>query len=391
MRRLMLRTAVVLATLAALAMLWPLRRPAVLLLCSVGLAASCEPWIAALVRRRLPRSAAVALVYALGFLVAAGVIFIAGAEMPEEASRAAGELERLYADARVHSLQQGLFARVLADHLPAATQLLDAGALESFGAGALAWTERALGFVGDALIVLVLSVFWTYGRQPLERLGLSLFPATQRSRTRQLWQALGDGVGAQLRSDLIQSLLAGLFAALGFLAIGAPYAISAALCIALLRLIPLVGPILALGLSFLCGASCGASWGFIAAAGTVALFVWLRFSVGKRLAGAHRHHPILVAVVLTALWAVGGVYALFAAGPIAAALSALGDWLFAEAGAPVDPGRDHGWSKLAKRLDELDALMRRSTNPLPELESVAGRLADLVREAASTDGAASGP
>jgi hypothetical protein len=95
------------------------------------------------------------------------------------------------------------------------------------------------------LIILFLSIYWSTNQIHFERLWLSLLPSGQRKQARGIWRTVEPDIGAYIRGELIQSLLAGLLLGLGYWLLGSPYPALLALVGALASLIPMVGIVLA--------------------------------------------------------------------------------------------------------------------------------------------------
>ena len=70
--------------------------------------------------------------------------------------------------------------------------------------------------VGQLVVVIALSAYWSASHEVLERLWLSLVPARSRPRARDVWRAVERSVGTHMRSELTQSVLAVLILAVTF-------------------------------------------------------------------------------------------------------------------------------------------------------------------------------
>ena len=99
--------------------------------------------------------------------------------------------------------------------------------------------------IGQLLISLVLSIYWSVDQQHFKRLWLSLLPFDMRARAREIWQEIETGLGGYLRSQLIQSMLALILMGIGFQVLGLKYAVALAFLGAIGWLIPWVGVLLA--------------------------------------------------------------------------------------------------------------------------------------------------
>jgi predicted PurR-regulated permease PerM len=105
----------------------------------------------------------------------------------------------------------------------------------------LGFSRGIAGLVSGLFVVLFLSLYWSLNQGHFERLWLSLLPPGQRNRTRNIWKTIEADLGAYIRSQVVQSLLAGLLLGLGYWALGSPYPVLLALTGALACLIPMVG------------------------------------------------------------------------------------------------------------------------------------------------------
>ncbi|MCZ7672142.1 MAG: AI-2E family transporter [Chloroflexi bacterium] len=76
--------------------------------------------------------------------------------------------------------------------------------------------------MSGGLVILFLSLYWSLDRVRFERLWLSLLPPEQRARARDIWQTIESDLGSYIRSEVAQSLLAGLLLGLGYWALGSP-------------------------------------------------------------------------------------------------------------------------------------------------------------------------
>src|SRR6185369_9351425 len=100
---------------------------------------------------------------------------------------------------------------------------------------------------------LILSVYWSTNQVHFERLWLSLLPAEQRKLARNVWRTIELELGAYIRSEIIQSFLAGFLLTIGYWMLGCPYPALLGVFGAIAWLIPLVGAPLAMVLPLLVG------------------------------------------------------------------------------------------------------------------------------------------
>lgn len=249
-REIALRTTVVVATLLALLILWQIGVSVAILLASLALGACMYPLVEHLQERGWPRLGAIALAVAgsllliLGFAVSMAVPL--AADLQEISQDVTESIERL----AIADPDHWLLRAVRPAPAPAAGEEA-ATPVASPGVGTL--MRSAVGTVTDLIqlgahfaICIALSVYWTIDRQRIERLWLSLVPVKRRVPAQKLWQSVERELGAYLRSELAQGLLAALLLWAGFELLGLRYAALAALAAAVLSMIPWLGSLFAI-------------------------------------------------------------------------------------------------------------------------------------------------
>jgi predicted PurR-regulated permease PerM len=65
----------------------------------------------------------------------------------------------------------------------------------------LGFTKDIGGFVSNALVILLLSIYWSLNQGHFERLWLSLLPSGQRKQARGIWRTVELDLGAYIRSE----------------------------------------------------------------------------------------------------------------------------------------------------------------------------------------------
>ena len=118
------------------------------------------------------------------------------------------------------SFQQALVAR-----LPSPSELFEAFTGDQGQLvlpALLGFTQGIGGVVSGVFVVLFLSLYWSINQIHFERLWLSLLPSGQRKQARDIWRTVEPDIGAYIRSEVVQSLLAGLLLGLGYWAARVP-------------------------------------------------------------------------------------------------------------------------------------------------------------------------
>jgi len=177
-------------------------------------------------------------------------------------------------------------------------------------------TQGISGIVSGLFIILFLSVYWSVSQSSFERLWLSLLPSEQRKQARGIWRRVEPDVGAYIRSEVIQSILAGLLLALGYWLLGSPYPVLLALIGALTSLIPVVGAVLAIIPVLLLGLLTSAQLSVFTGLYTVIVLIALRVWVKPRLFKRRWDNPILTIVLLLVLGKALGLVGIIVAPPI---------------------------------------------------------------------------
>ena len=219
-------TALVVATLLGLAVLWTFRGPTLIFLLSLVVAAAVRAPIEHLAGRGLPKPAALAGVYAAGFLVLAVLTVAVGYLASDELSRAGEDFRQLYEYSTRHSSPVLWIEHVAGVRMPPADELLTA-LLGRHGGQAvrlvLGTAFGAASAVVDIVLVVVLSIYWASDCAYFERFWLSLLPLPERASARDLWRMLETELGAYVRSEIAQSLLAGVLLGAGYHLLGLSY------------------------------------------------------------------------------------------------------------------------------------------------------------------------
>jgi predicted PurR-regulated permease PerM len=380
MKRIMGYTAVVLATLTGLFLLWQFRLVLLLFISSLFIAAMIRPLVDWLSEHGLPRGVAQLFLYLLGIgsfllLLLLGGDMLMG-EINSGANRAVVEYEILYDTWREGAAWQQTAVGMLPRPLTVGAaqdwqveQMLPA--VMNVGRGVTA-------VVGGILLTLALSFYWSADQYRFERLWLSLLPPKRRAYARASWRGIETAVGSYLRSQLAQSGLAAVFVGLGAWLAGLEYPLLLAFFAALAALVPFFGGLLTAVIAFGLG-SLESIWiGTGMAIYTLVVFVGLDFFVESRLWQRKRRSFLLTILVIIPLFEAFGLWGLIVAPPLAAALEVL----IKQAYAFYTVGRD-----TAVRLDDLEAryqyliehIAQSEDGPVtPELQSITERLSELL-------------
>jgi putative permease len=309
----------VMTTLLALVVLWQFRIVVAYVLISLTLTAAL---LRPLVNRLVGRGFVVRLAWILLYLVALGsfgfLLFLTG-------ETAINEIQQLAHTVSVQDtwrlpiwLQDSPFQQALVARLPPPSKLFEA-VIGDQGQlvlpAILGFTQGIGSIVSGLFVILFLSVYWSINQIHFERLWLSLLPSGQRKQARDIWRTVEPDIGAYIRGEVIQSLLAGLLLGLGYWLLGSPYPALLALAGALACLIPVVGAALAVIPVLLVGLLTSVQLSLFTALYALVVLTALGVWVKPRLFIRRWDNPILTVVLLIVLADAFGLVGIIVAPP----------------------------------------------------------------------------
>ncbi len=384
MKRLAWFTGVILATFTGALLFWEFRVAVVLLLLSLVIAATVRPLVDWFAARRLPRALALLFTYAtcVGFIIA--LVVILSGPLLTDLQKLTTDVTSGYEQLRREWPNGTLFQKTIAQQLPAATDLYAAITGPQGGAllqTALGFTLGSLDLLGQLLISLVLSIYWSTDQERFKRLWVSLLPFEMRARAREIWQNVETSLGGYLRSQLIQSALALILLGIGYQVLGLKYPAALALIGTIGWLIPWVGVLLALIPAVLIGLAISPALAALAAALTIGVLSFLEFVVEPRLFNRRRFSSLLVVIVVLVLVDQFGLIGILIAPPLAAVIQIFASQLLG-ATQVTKPQLAQPASALQARLQSVQTLLAGQTeSPTPEITSLVDRLTQLILRA----------
>jgi putative permease len=370
-------------TLCGLALLWTFRTAAILFLVSMGVAAAVRPLVDRLRGRGLSLKSALALTYFVCLVVVGALTYILAARLVVELPLAIDRLVEGYRHVATAWPWAGGYRQFVSGLLPTPSEFEQAVAeieAASVAGQAVDTTVTLLNAVGQVLLVLVLSIYWSSGRDSFERLWLSFLPARKRQRAQTVWIATRRNVGSHMRRELVLSVLAGFCLMIGLRLSGCELWALATVSVLVLRLVPLLGGAAAV-LAAVAIAAASGWWPALAAGSlTLVLLAGLRFFVAPRMLQVERQlDPILAIIVILALAAHFGLAGLVAAPFVAATIQTIFSEIIAARAVETElPSID----ELNARLDRLERRFRWHP-PSPTVSSLMSRLQYLLERATS--------
>jgi len=383
-------TLIILLTISALVVLWQIRQVVVLFLLSLATAAAFRPLVDYLADRRISRTIALLISYGLVIVVVVGLLLLITGPLVLEIEQASNQLASVYERIMTIWPTSSLtFLRTLAAMLPPPVQLY-AGMTGQGGdrmiQTVLGVSTNVVSFAANLGIILVMSLYWSVDSLYFERLLLSLIPVERRLQARLIWQGIEKGVGAYIRSELTQSLLAGFLLWLGYRLMGLDYPLLLAFLGALVWLIPWFGAILAIIPPFLVGLTSGPALAIVAAIYTLAVLVVQEVIIEPRIFRRHSYSSLVLILVALALGDVFGLLGLILAPLVSATLQIVIKYLVPSPTAVVSArlcneeateGIEALQARLAQTRDEIEG--RENPAP-PEIANLTGRLDKLIAD-----------
>jgi predicted PurR-regulated permease PerM len=230
-------------------------------------------------------------------------------------------------------------------------------------------------------MAFVIAIYWSMDSTRFERLWLSLLPPARRTRVRRFLGRLERSVGAYVRSEILQTLLAGTLLTALYALIGIPYPFLLATLIALTWLIPILGGAVALIVAVLVGWFASWSTAVMAGGATLLVLALMEYIVQPRLYRGQRYWGILTVILMLALGDAFGLIGVLVAPPIALILQMLIDGFLERDQAFVDQPVDDELNTIRTDLDTLKLQIAAGQDrPSAKIADLVARLERLVDE-----------
>lgn len=302
--------------LAILAGLWLFARPLALVFAAVAIAQALSPVVNRLARA-LPRTLAVTMVYLALILALAGIGWLI--------------VPRIVADAEaLASRAPGFFARgrdLLTRWNPGDDgQIL--ASLEQifyrFSSLLIELPMMVFSAVTEIALVLFMSAYWLISASRLLGWVRSLLPTEPANRMHAVLTECGEAIGGYVRGEGISAAIIGTISYVGLSLIGVDFVLVLAFLAALGEIIPVIGPIIAMGPAIAVALLDSTQTALI----VLAFYIGIQqFESNILIPQIMRHQahvpPVLALAALFVGVAVGGILGALIAIPMAAALKVL--------------------------------------------------------------------
>lgn len=310
--------AAVMTTLLALVVLWQFRIVIIYIMVSLALAATVRPLVLDWKRHRWVMRVVLLLLYLIGLVGVGLLLLLVGRYAIADLQQLAQTLSIQGHWSMPPWLEGSSFQKSLVAWMPTPDKLFEAltGEQGQFVVPAvLNFTGNIGSFLSGAFLILFLSIYWIVNQIHFELLWLSLLPSEQRKHARGIWRAIEPDLGAYIRSEVVQSLLAGLLLGLGYWLLGSPFPVFLALIGAFAWLVPIVGSVLAIIPPLLIGMLTSVQLGLYTVLYTLLVVIALQVWVKPRLFKRNWDNPILTLVILLAMADAFGVLGIIIAPP----------------------------------------------------------------------------
>ncbi|HEU5388730.1 MAG TPA: AI-2E family transporter [Streptosporangiaceae bacterium] len=203
------------------------------------IAAGLDPLVGMLVRRGLPRWAAVLIVITGVLAVVGGFLAAAIPPLASEATSLAHQIPHYLQDLQDRNSQLGKLnvKYHVQDRL---TKLLTSGSGSMVG-GVIGAGALVIGTVSEILAIGVLSIYFLIGLPQIKLFFYRLIPHSRRPRAILIGDEIFAKVGGYMLGSFITAVIAGFGTYIWLLAWGVPYPLLLGTFVALLDLIPVIG------------------------------------------------------------------------------------------------------------------------------------------------------
>lgn len=211
-----------------------------------------RPAVTWLHQRGLPKIVGILLVYILLLIVFAGFLLLLFPLIVEQSTTIAAASAGYYQNLRegMANYPNQIIVR-LSEFLPVTLPSLTPRTAQQTGQEVMASAGQVLGYITVAargffiaLVILILSFYWTLDGPRTIQTFLLLVRQDRRESISELISAMETKVGAYIAGQGFLCLIIGVLALLAYLLIGLPNALVLALIAGVLEAIPMVGPLL---------------------------------------------------------------------------------------------------------------------------------------------------
>ncbi len=232
--------------------LFLIRDVVLILLTAIVIASAIEPGTQWFMRRRIPRVAAVIILYSLVAILLAGFIFFFMPPLVGEVSNFVKDLPHYieFFSGNDAATTFGPVTNLVPEGFISGSsiaQLLESiqGTLTSFSSGIFQTIRVVFGSVLSFILIVVISFYLAVQEKGIENFLRVVTPLRHEDYAVNLWRRTQNKIGKWLQGQLVLAIVIGVLVFLGLTVLGVEYAFLLAVLAAIFELIPIFGPILA--------------------------------------------------------------------------------------------------------------------------------------------------
>jgi predicted PurR-regulated permease PerM len=324
-RRALIATAVAVGVVALALALWKLRLIVTLVFVAITWAAAMRPGVEWLRRRGVPRALGVLLHYlAVLGLIAIFLAFVVPQLVHEvEAALGTAPASNAHPAGMKDQILNGIQRRL--GHLPSVGKLVH----PALSAGA-----EALKILVGIFFTFATAAYWVFERDRFIDFVTGFLARPKRKKVRDTWELVDLKLGAFVRGQLLLIGIVATVVSSAFFLVGEPYWLLLGICVALLEIIPVVGPLAALILAVSAGLTASVHTALLAGGALLLVRVAQDYVINPRvLGGAVGLSPLLVLIAVSIVGVVLGPFYVLIAVPLASLLVTVMDVIVRD----VDP------------------------------------------------------
>ena len=308
-RRALIATSVAVGVVVFALALWKLRLIVALVFVAITWAAAMRPGIDWLARHRVPRAVGLIIHYLVLFGLVALFLSFVVPRLVNEVQAALGTTPSS------HPSSTGVKQQILdavqrrLRHLPSVGKLVHP---------ALSAGEEAIKVLVGIFFTLATAAYWVFERDRFIDFVTGFLARPKRKKVRDTWELVDLKLGAFVRGQLLLIAIVGTVVSTAFYFVAEPYWLLLGIAVALLEIVPVVGPLAALVLAV--GAGLTVSWHTAALAGGALLLVRVvqDYVINPRvLGGAVGLSPLLVLIAVSVVGVVLGPFYVLISVPLA--------------------------------------------------------------------------
>jgi predicted PurR-regulated permease PerM len=292
--------------------LWKLRLIVTLLFVAMTWAAAMRPGVESLRRRGVPRAAGVLVHYlALLGLIALFLGFVVPQLAHEvQTALANGPSGNAHSTGVKDQILNGIERRL--GHLPSVGKLVH----PAVSAG-----EEALKILVGIFFTFATAAYWVFERDRFIDFVTGFLARPKRKKVRDTWELIDLKLGAFVRGQLLLIGIVATVVSTAFFFVGEPYWLLLGICVALLEIVPVVGPLAALILAVSAGLTVSVHTALLAGGALLLIRVAQDYVINPRvLGGAVGLSPLLVLIAVSIVGVVLGPFYVLIAVPLASLL-----------------------------------------------------------------------